>query len=63
MKIQKMSLATEQGKLSRKEMKTIMAGSGLGPDVLPMQWPTCRFDVDCWQYGNQCNGGRCSHRG
>lgn len=30
MKIEKMSLATLEGKLSRKEMKEIMAGSGNG---------------------------------
>lgn len=51
MKTLKMSLVNAQGKLSRKEMKTIMAGSG--------EWPwtrcPCAFSEQCYVF--DCNGG------
>jgi NADP-dependent 3-hydroxy acid dehydrogenase YdfG len=48
MGIQKMSLANIQGKLSRTEMKNIMAGSGSGCTV---KCVSCTTDADC-AYGS-----------
>ncbi|WP_345145886.1 hypothetical protein [Flavobacterium ginsengiterrae] len=52
MKTQKMSLANAQGKLSRNEMKTIMAGSGCPSGSFPCycnsQFVGCKSSVqDC----------------
>ncbi len=66
MKTQKMSLANIQGKLSRAEMKNIMAGSGSGciltfyvcPDPIFDRccdsYLECRFDgsTNKWRCGN-----------
>lgn len=41
MKRTKMSLATMNGKMSRSEMRKIMAGSGAGCDC------GCKTDLDC----------------
>ena len=49
MKVEKMSLANIQGKLSRTEMKNVMAGSGVD---------NCQ--TYCIAAGdNSCSGGRC----
>ena len=47
MKTTKMSLASIQGKLSRSEMKNIMAGSGGGG--------CCGSDRDCGGNASYCN--------
>ncbi len=47
MKTTKMSLANIQGKLSRAEMKNIMAGSGGGS--IP-----CETTADCLPHGQNC---------
>ena len=53
-----MSLANIQGKLSRAEMKNIMAGSGSG--VADLGWGTCCINGDCGGEGCRqwisCNG-------
>ncbi len=62
MQTQKMSLANIKGKLSRAEMKNIMAGSGT----------SCTQDSDCpgkyidcggsrYWAGGHCAGGTCSN--
>jgi hypothetical protein len=63
MKTQKMSLANIQGKLSRVEMKNIMAGSGGCYIVSSSQgYQSCWYTSgDEWSlcrrvYGNNCNG-------
>ncbi|MGN7810422.1 MULTISPECIES: hypothetical protein [Flavobacterium] len=53
MKTQKMSLANAQGKLSRNEMKTIMAGSGCPSGTFPCycngNYNGCRSSIqECW---------------
>jgi hypothetical protein len=54
MKTTKMSLANIQGKLSRTEMKIIMAGSG----------GACVKCGDPCRYGDKCcPGGSCMERG
>ena len=50
MKNEKMSLANMQEKLSRKEMKTIMAGSGSGLKCIQ-----CTGNSDC-SYSRECTG-------
>lgn len=45
MKTKKLSLANIQGKLSRYEMKKLMAGSG-----------SCNVGASCWQPINHQNG-------
>lgn len=50
MKTQKMSLANIQGKLSRAEMKNIMAGSG----TCAARWDKCCTTSDC------CTGLSCT---
>ena len=61
-KLEKMSLATIAGKLTRKEMKNIMAGSGV-------PWGSCLgniciYDSTCWQLCNSdrpvCRNGKCT---
>jgi hypothetical protein len=52
MKKTKMSLANIQGKLSKDEMKKIMAGSG---HSLCGQW--CESEYDCRWMGTSC--GKC----
>ena len=47
MKTKKMSLATIQGKLSRSEMKNIMAGSGGGGDGCQSGRLSCKTTSDC----------------
>lgn len=49
MKQTKMSLVNIQGKLSRAEMKNIMAGSGSNCS------DSCTSDSDCNGTGNTCN--------
>ncbi|QSW91038.1 hypothetical protein J0383_09580 [Flavobacterium endoglycinae] len=58
MKIQKMSLATAQGKLSRKEMKTIMAGSDIGTGGVCVSTRAC--DSGC-AVTNNGETGVCSY--
>lgn len=60
MKTQKMSLANVQGKLSRKEMKTIMAGSGTcGCDTFGGPcWNPCSPALSC-HYSAELGGFRC----
>ena len=56
MKMQKMSLVTAQGKLSRKEMKNIMAGSysGTGNE---RKCGYCSSPYDCGSGCNACDNG------
>lgn len=51
MKTKKMSLANIQGKLSRAEMKNIMAGSG--------SWSCTHYGIDdyCFIIGQSCGNG------
>ena len=59
MKATKMSLANIQGKLSRTEMKNIMAGSGNGGYCIGSvgEWTgTCNAPADCITY---CRSGKC----
>lgn len=51
MKTKKMSLANIKGKLSRAEMKNIMAGSGLDCTHYNR-----RYD-GCWYWGQSCGNG------
>jgi len=57
-KTQKMSLANIQGKLSRAEMKTIMAGSG---DICGYQGASCWYPGD--GQGGCCPGWYCLFSG
>jgi hypothetical protein len=59
MKTQKMSLATVQGKLSRKEMKNIMAGSYSGTDESQRTCGSCSSAYDCKSTCNSCRAGAC----
>ena len=52
MKTQKMSLANIKEKLSRAEMKKIMAGSGSGAYCKGIM--TCRTSADCVVEGGSC---------
>lgn len=54
MKKTKMSLANIQGKLSKTEMKKIMAGSG---HSLCGQWCESEYDCRWMSYCNKCNDG------
>ena len=57
MKTKKMSLANIQGKLSRNEMKNIMAGSGTKCDFGHL---SCSTSQECAQVGKGfCNDGGC----
>lgn len=58
MKMQKMSLANAQGKLSRQEMKTIMAGSGVY-DESKKGCGACSSAYDCGSGCNACDGRSC----
>lgn len=69
-KLEKMSLANVKSKLSRKEMKNIMAGSSpFGSDC--KDWwgrpcgstTPCSFNWQCTQYGYTCYQGYCNHVG
>ena len=53
MKTVKMSLANLEGKLSRKEMKEIMAGSG--------GYGSCTVTVNCSNGSVSCTGSTCTH--
>ena len=61
MKTQKMSLANIQGKLSRAEMKNIMAGSGLSGEGLSCDGPYgnafCRSYSVCLDCSNTSGFG------
>ena len=54
MKTQKMSLANMQGKLSRHEMKSIMAGAVALADVC-----NCNSKDDCTAYNEMCLNTLC----
>jgi len=63
MKTKKMSLANIQGKLSRPEMKNIMAGSGSGPGGCGEAGQSCLYSGCCegyyctaqgWNGGGNC---------
>ena len=59
MQTKKMSLANIQGKLSRNEMKNIMAGSGSGGYCIGSvgSWiGSCTAPADCITY---CRSGQC----
>lgn len=60
MKNVKMSLANIQGKLSRKELKNIMAGSGDNGcgDTCAGSVSTCSFSSSCGA-GAKMTGGTC----
>ncbi len=49
MKTKKMSIANIRGKLSRSEMKNIMAGSGSDPEICE-----CNSPDDCTEYNELC---------
>lgn len=53
-----MSLATAQGKLSRKEMKTILAGTQVEMDK-PKGCGACSSAYDCGSGCNACDGRSC----
>ena len=55
MKTQKMSLANIQGKLSRAEMKNIMAGSG------DQYYGTCCNGTDCYPRTGCSNWSPCNY--
>lgn len=54
-----MSLATAQGKLSRKEMKNIMAGSYSGTDESKKKCGYCDSAYDCGSGCNACSRNAC----
>ena len=54
MELKKMSLANIQGKLSRTEMKGIMAGSGSGPGG-----GTCIGSTGSWTYTSSTTWANC----
>ena len=53
-----MSLANMQGKLSRTEMKSIMAGSGNAPTCAGHT--ACNGGTCCWVQGSNWGYGRCN---
>ena len=58
MQTHKMSLANIHGRLSRAEMRTIMAGSGCASCTQT----TCSSDYDCQRPSGNCvcgGGGKC----
>jgi len=57
MQTQKISLANIQGKLSRAEMKNIMAGSGTDSCK---SGTSCNFTNDCGYWQCICNRNVCS---
>ena len=53
MRTLKMSLANIQGKMNRKEMRNIMAGSGSNVSCLDS---FCNWDTDCCPIAPYCSG-------